>query len=169
MLILIHCWKRLWILAALLAIHGIARDYLFLSTKPTWKLLIVIDPLGLIEQAVVEVGTTSMRSLSHYDFRVALAFVIKICDDKRWYWCGYGKYGGSKLAFKTIELCGGADNKIPFSEVSTQFLAMNFVQECTVWVFLKFQGEHAHILVTWPKCTPFPNMDFFTFLKFWAW
>ncbi len=36
-----------------------------------------------IEQAVVEVGTTSVQNLSQYDFHVALVLVIKISDGKR--------------------------------------------------------------------------------------
>ncbi len=91
-----------------------------------------------IDQAVVEVGTTSAWNLSHYDFCVALVSVIKICDGKRWSGGGCGKYGGSKQGSKTIDHCGGVNNKIIISEVTTQVLAMNFIQVCTVWVFLIF-------------------------------
>ncbi len=40
-------------------------------------------PENIIDQVVVEVGTTSGWNLSHYDFRVAVVFVIMICDGKR--------------------------------------------------------------------------------------
>ncbi len=112
----------------------------------------------IIDQAVVEVGTISVRNVSHSDLRVALVLLFKICDG-----IIHGKYGGSKLGSKTIDLCGGAHNKIPISdsEVTTQFLGMNFVQV--------YDSELTHPnFSNVTEIHPFPDMEFLYIFKFCA-
>ena len=45
---------------------------------------------------------------------------------------------GVKVRFKMIDLCGGANDKIPISEVTKELLKMNFILVCIVWVSLTF-------------------------------
>ncbi len=59
---------------------------------------------------------------------------------------GMGNINGvSQVGAKTIELCGGPDNKILFSEAATHFLAINYIQVYTVNAFLTFSGNNTHI------------------------
>ncbi len=46
-----------------------------------------------VEQAVVEVGTTSLWNLSHCNFRLVLVMVINIYHGRLRFGAGFGNYG----------------------------------------------------------------------------
>ena len=90
---------------------------------------------SLLDQAVVEVGATFVRTLSDYHFWIALLVVVMNRDGKRGSLGGWGKYGGLKLRPQAFDLCGGDQKPTLVFKVTTRYLMMSLMCICTVWAF----------------------------------